>query len=163
MADLNEHQIQDVTAEILEHMMAPKNYGQMENPTCTGMGVDTKTGEFALIYLQLDDEEIISDIKYGCNACQDTVIAGSLFTEMIKGMNLMYAKDASKRLAIKLEDAPPRQRACSMMVIKAFDASLLHKASKEAGGGEDMCSLELNESCEGMENVEERGEENEIR
>lgn len=24
MTDLNEHQIQDVTAEILEHMMAPK-------------------------------------------------------------------------------------------------------------------------------------------
>lgn len=162
MADLNEDQIQDVTAEILEHMMAPKNYGQMENPTCTGMGVDTKTGEFALIYLQLDDEDIISDIKYGCNACQDTVIAGSLFTEMIKGMTLSYAKDASRRLEYKLAEAPERQRACSMMVIKAFEASLLHKMSKENGGSEDMCSLELNESCEGMDNSEKSGEENEI-
>ncbi|MDD2697368.1 MAG: iron-sulfur cluster assembly scaffold protein [Arcobacteraceae bacterium] len=158
MADLNEHQIQDVTAEILEHMMAPKNYGQMENPTCTGMGVDTKTGEFALIYLQLDDKDEINDIKYGCNACQDTVIAGSLFTEMIKGMSLTYAQDAARRLELKLLDAPERQRACSMMVIKAFDASLLHKASIEAGGIEDMCSLELNESCEGMENLEEQNE-----
>lgn len=158
MADLNEHQIQDVTAEILEHMMAPKNYGQMENPTCTGMGVDTKTGEFALIYLQLDGEDIISDIKYGCNACQDTVIAGSLFTEMIKGMSLPYAKDAARRLEYKLEEAPAKQKACSMMVIKAFDASLLHKASKEAGGSEDMCSIEVNESCEGMETMEESNE-----
>lgn len=154
MTDLNETQIQDVTAEILEHMMAPKNYGQMENPTCTGMGVDTKTGEFALIYLQLGDEDIISDIKYGCNACQDTVIAGSLFTEMIKGMNLTYAKDAARRLEFKLEEAPARQRACSMMVIKAFEASLLHKVSIEDGGSEDMCSIEVNESCEGMENLE---------
>ncbi len=154
MADLNEHQIQDVTSEILEHMMSPKNYGQMENPTCTGMGVDTKTGEFALIYLQLDKDNVIADIKYGCNACQDTVIAGSLFTEMIKGMNLTYAKDAARRLEFKLEEAPERQRVCSMMVIKAFDASLLHKASKDAGGSEDMCSIELNESCEGMDNLE---------
>ncbi len=159
MTDLNKHQIQDVTAEILEHMMAPKNYGQMENPTCTGMGVDTNTGEFALIYLQLDNEEVISDIKFGCNACQDTVIAGSLFTEMIKGMSLPYAKDAARRLEFKLEEAPQRQRACSMMIIKAFEASLLHKASKAAGGSEDMCSLELNESCEGIENLEEQHSE----
>ncbi len=158
MADLSEHQIQDVTAEILEHMMAPKNYGQMDNPTCTGMGVDTKTGEFALIYLQLANEDVIADIKYGCNACQDTVIAGSLFTEMIKGMNLTYAKDATRRLEYKLEEAPAKQRACSMMVIKAFEASLLHKASKEAGGSEDMCSIELNESCEGMDTIGENNE-----
>lgn len=163
MAELNENQIQDVTAEILEHMMSPKNYGQMENPTCVGMGVDTKTGEFALIYLQLEDEEIISDIKYGCNACQDTVIAGSLFTEMIKGMNLIYAKEAAERLALKLQDAPQRQRACSMMVIKAFEASLLHNTSKKNGGGEDMCSLELDDSCEGMENIENMENENETR
>jgi hypothetical protein len=94
MADLNENQIQDVTAEILEHMMAPKNYGQMENPTCTGMGVDTKTGEFALIYLQLDGEEIFSDIKYGCNACQDTVIAGSPYN--ITGFDLTYDPQTHK-------------------------------------------------------------------
>lgn len=158
MAELNEHQIQDVTSEILEHMMAPKNYGQMENPTCTGMGVDTKTGEFALIYLKLDLDNAIEDIKFGCNACQDTVIAGSLFTEMIKGMHLTYAKDAARRLENKLLDAPERQRACSMMVIKAFDASLLHKATIEAGGTEDMCSIELNESCEGIENLEDLNE-----
>lgn len=46
-----------------------------------------------------------------------------------------------------------------MMIIKAFEASLLHKASKAAGGSEDMCSLELNESCEGIENLEEQHSE----
>lgn len=149
---LNEHQVQEVTNEILEHMMSPKNYGQMDNPTCTGMGIDMKTGEFAIVYLLLDDESVISDIKFGCNACQDTVIAGSLFSEMIKGMNLVYAKDASNRLEIKLQDAPSKQKACSMMILKAFEASLLHKRSKDEGGVEDMCSLPLEDSCEGENN-----------
>ncbi|MFZ9658961.1 MAG: iron-sulfur cluster assembly scaffold protein [Arcobacteraceae bacterium] len=157
--ELSEHQVQEVTGEILEHMMSPKNYGQMDNPTCSGMGVDTKTGEFALMHLLLDDENIIKDIKFGCNACQDTVIAGSLFTEMIKGMNLVYAKDASHRLEAKLSEAPPKQKACSMMILKAFEASLLHKKSKENGGDEDMCSLELGDSCEGFENQIESGGE----
>jgi nitrogen fixation protein NifU and related proteins len=145
---LNESQVQEVTSEILEHMMSPKNYGQMDNPTCVGMGIDRKTGEFALIYLLLDNENIIEDIKFGCNACQDTVIAGSLFSEMIKGMSLAYAKDAAKRLEAKLQDAPPKQKACSMMILKAFEASLLHKLSKDDGGVEDLCSLDLNDSCE---------------
>ncbi|HFU74848.1 MAG TPA: iron-sulfur cluster assembly scaffold protein [Arcobacter sp.] len=87
MAELNETQVQTVTNEILEHMMDPKNYGKMENPTCVGMGVDTKTGEFVLIYLDLEND-IIKDVKHMCNACQDTVIAGSLFTEMIKGESI---------------------------------------------------------------------------
>jgi nitrogen fixation NifU-like protein len=147
MAQLNETQVQNVTNEILEHLMDPKNYGKMENPSAVGMGVDTKTGEFTIIYLQLENS-VIKDIKHMCNACQDTVVAGSLFTEMIKGESIEYAKDAAKRLSIKIQDAPKKQQACSGMVLRAFEASLLHLESKLNDGDEDMCSLEVNESCE---------------
>ena len=152
MNELSSDQIQEVTNEILEHMMDPKNYGHIQNPSCVGMGVDTKTGEFALIYLDLDEKEIIKDIKFGCNACQDTVVAGSLFTEMVKGESLEYAKEAAKRLTEKIKNAPPKQQACSLMIIKGFEAALLHKMAKENGEEIDVCSLELNESCDGMDN-----------
>lgn len=147
MAELNNNQIQEVTSEILDHMMDPKNYGKMENPNAVGMGVDTKTGEYTLIYL-LMDKDTIKDISYVCNACGDTVVAGSLFTEMIKGESIDYAKNAANRLSLKLKDAPLKQQACSGMVLLAFKASLLHLSSKENGGKEDMCSLEMEESCE---------------
>jgi nitrogen fixation NifU-like protein len=147
MAELNETQVQNVTNEILEHLMDPKNYGKIEEPSSVGMGVDTKTGEFVLIYLDLEND-IISDVKHMCNACQDTVVAGSLFTEMIKGESIEYAKETAMRLSIKIQDAPKKQQACSGMVLKAFEASLLHLESKKNGGQEDMCSLEVNESCE---------------
>ena len=154
MAELNEDQIRDVNAEVLEHMMSPKNYGSIEDASAVGVGLDPETGEYAVIYLDIDDDENIRDIKYGCKACQDTVIAGSLFTEMVKGATLDYGIEASKRLALKIKDAPAKQQACSGMVIKGFEAALLHKKSKEEGGTEDVVTLELGISCEGVDNKE---------
>jgi len=156
MAELSEEQIRDVNAEVLEHMMYPKNYGEIKEASGVGVGLDKSTGEFAIIYLELDENEKLTDIKYGCQACQDTVVAGSLFTQMVKGESLNYAIEASKRLESKLQDAPPKQQACSGMIIKGFQASVLHKQSKENGGKEDMATLELNISCEGVENKEEK-------
>ena len=154
MAELNESQIRDVNAEVLEHMMNPQNYGVIEDASCVGMGLDPDTGEFAIMYLDIDKDENINDIKYGCKACQDTVVAGSLFTQMVKGATLEYAIDAAKRLEIKIKDAPPKQQACSGMVIKSFQAAILHKKSKAQGGTEDMATLDLVVSCEGVENKE---------
>lgn len=155
MAELNDNQVQQVTSEILDHMMDPKNYGKMDNPTCVGAANDSKSGEYTLIYLLIEDKNL-KDIKFACNACQDTVVAGSLFTEMIKGESLEYAKQAAKRLSIKIKDAPKKQQACSGMVLRAFEAALLHLEAKANGEEIDMCSLEMEESCDIPE-----GEENE--
>ena len=154
MAELSETQIRDVNAEVLEHMMNPKNYGEIKDASGVGMGIDPATNEFAIIYLKIDKQNNIKDVKFGCQACQDTVIAGSLFTEMVKGATLTYGIEASKRLALKIKDAPPKQQACSSMIIKGFEAAVLHKQSKENGGTEDMVKLELNLSCEGIDNKE---------
>lgn len=147
MAQLNENQVQQVTSEILDHMMDPKNYGKIENPTAVGIANDPKTGEYTLMYLLIEDDNL-KDIKFACNACQDTVVAGSLFTEMMKGDTLSYAKEAALRLSIKIKDAPPKQQACSGMVLRAFEAALLHLEAKNNGEEIDMCSLEMDESCE---------------
>jgi nitrogen fixation NifU-like protein len=153
MANLSEEQIRDVNAEVLEHMMNPQNYGEIQNASGVGMGIDPATHEFAIIYIDVENDNI-KDIKFGCQACQDTVIAGSLFTQMVKGASLTYAIEASKRLALKIKEAPPKQQACSGMILSGFEASILHKNSKENGGKEDMVKIELNISCEGVENKE---------
>ena len=147
MAELNDNQVQQVTTEILDHMMDPKNYGKMDNPTSVGIANDSKTGEYTLMYLLIEGDNL-KDIKFACNACQDTVVAGSLFTEMIKGESMQYAKSAAQRLGVKIKDAPKKQQACSGMVLRAFEAALLHLEAKNNGEDIDMCALEMEESCE---------------
>ena len=155
MEELNEDEIRDITAEVLDHMMSPRNYGKIDDASGVGMGIDTSNGEFALIYLDIDEDENIKDIKFSCNACQDTVIAGSMFTEMVKGESLDYGKKSAILMNEKIKSAPPKQQACSGMVIKAFDAAALHVEDKKAGSSEEMRKLELEISCEGVEKKSE--------
>lgn len=152
MEELNKDEIRDITAEVLDHMMNPRNYGKINDASGVGMGVDLTNGEFALMYLDIDEDENIKDIKFSCNACQDTVIAGSMFTEMVKGESLDYGKKSAKLISEKIKSAPPKQQACSGMIIKAFDAATLHVEDKKAGSNEEMRKLELDTSCEGAEN-----------
>ncbi len=154
MEDFNQDEIRDITAEVLEHMMSPKNYGKIEDASGVGMGIDSATNEFALIYLDVDNDENIKDIKFSCNACQDTVIAGSMFTEMVKGESLDYGKKSASLMGEKIKNAPPKQQACSGMVIKAFDAAIKHMQEVKNGSNEEMAKLELEISCEGVENKE---------
>jgi len=142
-------EIARVSAEVLEHMMNPKNYGKMENADGIGMGVDQKTGEFAMVYIKVDDN-ILSNITFGCNACQDTVVAGSLFTEMVKGDTLENAISALKLMREKILTAPKRQQACSNMVLTAFRAAIIHRDNKANGIEEEMFTIDMKESCEGI-------------
>ncbi len=154
MENVNNEEIRDITDEVLDHMMNPRNYGKIDKASGVGMGIDTKTNEFALIYLDIDESQIIKDIKFSCNACQDTVIAGSMFTEMISGESLDYAKSSASMMSEKIKNAPLKQQACSGMIIKAFDAAVLHVEHKKSEIVEDMCKLELNISCEEPDNEE---------
>jgi len=141
--------VAEISAEVLDHMMNPKNYGVMKDYDGLGMGADKKTGEFAMVYIKLDGEKL-KNITFGCNACQDTVVAGSLFTEMVKGDSFENAKKALKLMDEKLEVASKKQQACSRMVLQAFRASIINKENRVNGMDEDMFTIDLKESCEGI-------------
>ena len=151
--NLNEFQIPKVSEEILDHMMNPKNYGEMKDPHGVGIGSDTKTAEFAMVYIHVVDG-ILDNITFGANACQDTVVAGSLFTEMVKGDTLENAISASKLMDEKLEVAPKKQQACSRLILRGFDAAVVNRKNKLAGNDEDLYKINIKESCE-IDKIEE--------
>ena len=141
--------VAQISAEVLDHMMKPRNYGVMEGHDGLGMGADKKTGEFAMVYIKLNGD-ILENITFGCNACQDTVVAGSLFTEMVKGDTLDNSIKALMLMDEKLEVASKKQQACSRMVLHAFRASVINKENRVNGMDEDMFTIDLKESCEGV-------------
>jgi nitrogen fixation NifU-like protein len=145
--NIDDQTITNVTSEVIEHLMNPKNYGQIENADGVGMGTDMKTGELAIIYLNADDTNI-KQIKFATNACQDTVVAGSLFTEMIKNDTIEDAKKAAVLLDKKLESAPKKQQACSRLVLRAFEASLINLQNKKNGIDEEVHKINSKDSCE---------------
>ena len=145
--ELKDDQIKDVSSEILDHMMYPRNYGKLEEAQGIGMGVDKKTGEFVIVYINIINDNV-NTIQFGANACQDTIVAGSLFTEMVKGDTLKNAIRAAQIMDEKLEGAPKKQQACSRLVLRAFDAALINRDNHNNGLAEDIYTIDLVESCE---------------
>lgn len=134
--------------ETLEHLMNPKNYGKLENPTCVGVAVDEKTGEYVIFYTLLDGD-IIKDARFATNGCQDTVVIGSMFSDMIIGNDTAYAQGAIKKMHEKLGVMSPQQQVCADIVFSSFVASMINYEHISQGKEEEMHVLKMKDSCEG--------------
>ena len=148
-----------MSAETLEHLMNPKNYGKLDTANCIGVALDEKTKEYVIFYTLLDDD-IVQDVKYATNGCQDTVVIGSMFTEMIKGNNLEYANGAIAKMHEKLGEMTAQQQVCAEIVFSAFIASLKNFENLQNGKEEELHILKMKESCdaENMNQEEENSE-----
>lgn len=139
--------------ETLEHLMDPKNYGKLENASGVGVAVDEKTGEYVIFYTLLDGETI-QDVSFATNGCQDTVVVGSMFSEMIKNNDLEYASGAVKKMHEKLGQLTPKQKVCADIVFNAFLASMRNYENIQQGHNEEVHILKMQESCDTEENNE---------
>jgi nitrogen fixation NifU-like protein len=133
--------------ETLEHLMDPKNYGKLDNPSGVGVAVDEKTGEYVIFYVLMDGD-IVADVRFATNGCQDTVVVGSMFTQMIKGHDVEYAQSAITKMNEKLGGASPQQQVCADMVLSSFVASMMNYENLQNGKDEEMHVLKMKESCD---------------
>ncbi|MHC3994209.1 iron-sulfur cluster assembly scaffold protein [Thiomicrolovo sp. ZZH C-3] len=136
----------ELNDEIIEHMTAPKNYGKLDDPGGVGIGYDERSGEYVILYLG-KETGAVNEIAFATNGCQDTVVLGSVFTEMVKGAGIAEATALMHKMEEKVADAPEKQRACSELVLTAFRAALLNLAHRAKGGEEELHRIAIASSC----------------
>ena len=127
--------------------MHPRNYGPLENPTGVGVGHSEQSGEFVIFYIEVK-ANLLERVGYATNGCHDTVVLGSMFTEMIQGESLDYAHTAAQKLREKVALGPVKQQACAQMVLSAFEAAEMHQQQKENGSNEELYAIEIGMECE---------------
>ncbi len=136
----------ELSDEILEHMMHPKNYGKLEQPGGVGVGYDERSGEYVILYVG-SETDTVREIAFATNGCQDTVVLGSVFTEMVKEAPMDEAKAITAAMEAKVADAPEKQRACSELVLTAFNAALQNLVHRAQGGEEELHKIPIASSC----------------
>ena len=147
-----------VNSETLEHLMDPKNYGKIEDANCVGVALDEKTGEYVIFYSNLQDN-IIKNASYATNGCQDTVVIGSMFSEMIIGNDTTYAQGAIQKMHEKLGKLSAQQQVCADIVFSGFVASMINFDHLAEGKEEEMHVMKMKDSCEGENQISgEQGE-----
>jgi len=144
-----------VNSETLEHLMNPKNYGKLDDANGVGVALDEKTKEYVIFYTLLD-EDIIKNAKFATNGCQDTVVIGSMFSEMIIGNDTDYANGAITKMHEKLGQLSAQQQICADIVFSSFIASLKNYENIKDGEDEELHLFKMKDSCEAanMENGE---------
>jgi len=135
--------------DTLSHLMEPRNYGKLEDANGVGVALDEKTKEYVIFYT-LFENNIIKKAMYATNGCQDTVVIGSMFTDMITDNNLNYANDAIRRMNEKLGEMSDQQQVCADLVFRSYKASMQNFENKKNGKDEELHLYKMTQSCEAI-------------
>jgi nitrogen fixation NifU-like protein len=113
----------NVDAQLIEHMMEPKNYGSMAESHSEGIGKNPQNGEKVVVYIKVKDDTIY-DICFQAIGCSTTVVAGSMLTEEAKGLSFDEISTLIDNTMKILEGVPPEDAVCTEMVVLAIQASV---------------------------------------
>lgn len=111
--------------KVMDHFMHPRNVGEMENPSGVGEVGNAKCGDIMRMYLKIDENDIITDVKFKTYGCGTAIASSSMATELIKGKSINEAINLSNReVAENLDGLPPIKMHCSVLAEEAIKAAL---------------------------------------
>ncbi|MEM9387693.1 MAG: Fe-S cluster assembly sulfur transfer protein SufU [Pseudomonadota bacterium] len=89
---------------IIDHNKSPRNFGRLEPASHTADGFNALCGDKLTIYLNVDDDERISDVRFEGAGCAISIASASLMTEHLKGLRLAQAKQVFGAMHALLTD-----------------------------------------------------------
>lgn len=117
--------------KVMDHFSNPRNVGEIENASGVGTVGNAKCGDIMRIYLDIDDNGIIKDVKFKTFGCGAAVATSSMATELVKGKSVQEAlKVTNKAVMDALDGLPPVKVHCSLLAEEAIHAALWDYAQK---------------------------------
>ena len=117
--------------KVMDHFMNPRNVGQIEDASGVGEVGNAKCGDIMRIYLDIDENQIIRDVKFMTFGCGSAIASSSMATELIKGKSIHEALEVTnKAVAEALDGLPPVKMHCSVLAEQAIKSALIDYAKK---------------------------------
>jgi site-specific DNA recombinase len=117
--------------KVMDHFQHPRNVGEIENASGMGTVGNAKCGDIMRIYLDIDDNQIIQDVKFKTFGCGAAVATSSMATEMVKGKTIQEAMEVTNKAVMEaLDGLPPVKVHCSLLAEEAIHAALWDYAQK---------------------------------
>ena len=81
---------------ILDHSKSPRNFGVLDQYTCTAEGNNPMCGDQLTVYVDIKDD-IVSDVSYRARGCAISIASASMMSSIIKGktieeVNILFDK-----------------------------------------------------------------------
>ena len=136
--------------KVMDHFQNPRNVGEIENAAGVGTVGNAKCGDIIRIYLDIDENQIIRDVKFKTFGCGAAVATSSMATEMVKGKSIQEAMQiTNKAVAEALDGLPPVKMHCSVLAEEAIHAAIADYYKRKGLNPEEfMGTCDMNcESC----------------
>lgn len=117
--------------KVMDHFNNPRNMGEIENASGVGTVGNAKCGDIMRMYLSVDGQGVIQDVKFKTFGCGAAVATSSMATELVKGKTVQEALTVTNRAVMEaLDGLPPVKVHCSLLAEEAIHAALWDYAQK---------------------------------
>ena len=111
--------------KVMEHFRNPRNVGVIEDANGIGEVGNAKCGDIMKMYLKINDDEIIEDVKFETFGCGSAIASSSMATELIKGKPLTEAMQLTNAaVAEALDGLPAYKMHCSVLAEEAIKSAI---------------------------------------
>ena len=93
--------------KVMDHFQNPRNVGEIQDASGTGTVGNAKCGDIMRIYLDIDDDQIIRDVKFKTFGCGAAVATSSMATELVKGKSVQEAMQVTNKAVMEALDGLP--------------------------------------------------------
>ena len=118
--------------KVMDHFAHPRNVGEIENADGIGEVGNAKCGDIMKMYIKVDDNDIITDVKFKTFGCGAAIATSSMATELIMGKSIKDALKLTNSAVVEaLEGLPPVKIHCSVLAEQAIKSAILDFYTKK--------------------------------
>lgn len=111
--------------KVMDHFTNPRNVGKIEDADGVGEVGNAKCGDIMKIYLKIDENHVITDVKFNTFGCASAIASSSMATCLIKGKPVSEAVELSNKAVVEaLDGLPPVKIHCSVLAEEAIKAAV---------------------------------------
>lgn len=111
--------------KVMDHFTNPRNVGKIDDADGVGEVGNAKCGDIMKIYLKVDENHIITDVKFNTFGCASAIASSSMATCLIKGKPISDALELTNKAVVEaLDGLPPVKIHCSVLAEEAIKAAV---------------------------------------
>lgn len=140
--------------KVMDHFGNPRNVGEIDDANAVGQVGNAKCGDIMKIYMKINEDEVIEDVKFKTFGCGAAIATSSMATELVKGHTVEEALKLTNRAVTEaLDGLPPVKLHCSVLAEEAIKAAIGDYYTRKGVDPAPIigCSLD----CEQCHNIHE--------
>lgn len=111
--------------KVMEEFSHPQNVGEIADANGVGTVGNATCGDIMKIFLKIDDNNVIQDVKFQTFGCAAAIATSSVATKMIKGKTIEEAlKITNSQVVESLGGLPAQKLHCSVLAEEAIKAAV---------------------------------------